>query len=505
MIRTSFVLTCLLLILPASAYQFEPVSPNASAEASALLDFISSISGKYMLTGQHNYPNTKDRNTQFAAYYTGKTPVVYSIDWGHAREGDSDSYLARPDIVKECIRQHSLGSLITICWHAVPPTAEEPITFRALPDSDPDSIQSVQGKLTDRQFRDVLTPGTALYKQWCKQVDSVVVYLKQLQDAHVPVLWRPYHEMNGNWFWWGARTGEYSTRRLYIQLFDRLVKHHKLNNLVWVWSVDRFDNPAMYYEQYYPGKEYVDILSLDVYGNDFKKTYYDSLKVLADGKPIALAEVGNPPALEILDEQPDWAFYVIWADMVRNTLKKQYDVLFPDPRFVNKEDSIFLPLISSYRLACGLNPLPEKEKSGTDFNGTWHFSEEESQTGDRGTSQVPPSIVVEQSEDKIHITRQFLYEYASTRTEETTYSLNGEVYKSTFWDSPRETTVKLSESGDSLKIESHTRLNRGGRAEELSETEEWTLLQNGNLLQIHMNTDSPWGKHVVMLIYKKAW
>jgi hypothetical protein len=86
-----------------------------------------------MLTGQHNYPNVKDRNTQFAANYIGKTPVVYSTDWGFERPGNTDSYLARQDIVNEAIRQNKLGSLITICWHAVPPTANEPVPFSRCP------------------------------------------------------------------------------------------------------------------------------------------------------------------------------------------------------------------------------------------------------------------------------------------------------------------------------------------------------------------------------------
>jgi mannan endo-1,4-beta-mannosidase len=178
------------------------VTPDASREAQALLQFLYSISGKYTLTGQHNYPNTKDASTEQAAKYSGKTPVIYSQDWGFAKDGDKDSYLARPDIVEEIKRQHKLGSIITICWHAVRPTDDEPVTFRG----------SVQGKLTDEQFNDILTPGTELYKRWCAQVDTIAVYLKQLQDANVPVLWRPYHEMNGDWSG-GAGDEENTARR----------------------------------------------------------------------------------------------------------------------------------------------------------------------------------------------------------------------------------------------------------------------------------------------------
>ena len=132
-----------------------PVTPKASPEAVALLDLFYNISGKYTLTGQHNYPNIKDRNTRFAAEYIGKTPVVFSTDWGFAKENDKDSYLARPEIVKEAIRQHKLGSIITICWHAVPPTAKEPITFQPVPGANPPALASVQGQLTDQQFKDL--------------------------------------------------------------------------------------------------------------------------------------------------------------------------------------------------------------------------------------------------------------------------------------------------------------------------------------------------------------
>src|SRR5580658_616621 len=130
----------------------KPVTPDASPEATALLQFLCDISGKYTLTGQHNFPNTRSRNSEFAAKYIGKTPIIWGSDWGHAKAGDSDSYLARPDIVQEAIRQHRLGSLVALCWHAVPPTSDEPTTFQALPHSDPKHLASVSGKLLDEQF-----------------------------------------------------------------------------------------------------------------------------------------------------------------------------------------------------------------------------------------------------------------------------------------------------------------------------------------------------------------
>jgi len=277
----------------------KPATPHASPEARALLQLLYKLSGKYTLMGQHNFPAAGDRNSRFAAGYIGKPPVIWSTDFGFAKEGDKDSYRLRSAMVKEAIRQNKLGSIITLCWHAVPPTADEPVTFQPVASADPLKLASVQGRLTDDQFKDILTPGTALYQYWAAQVDTIAAYLKQLQKAHIAVLWRPYHEMNGNWFWWGNRTGQYSTKALYLQIFDRLVNYHKLTNLVWVWSVDRPTRPGMEFENYFPGNNYFDIAALDVYGSDFKPDYYNRLLSLAGGKLITLAEVGNPPSPEI--------------------------------------------------------------------------------------------------------------------------------------------------------------------------------------------------------------
>jgi mannan endo-1,4-beta-mannosidase len=140
----------------------EPVTRNSSPEVKALLKYLQSLSGRYTLSGQHNFPASGEKNTLFAADYIGKTPVIWSQDFGFSREGDKDSYLSRPAIVLEAIHQHQKGAIIAFCWHAVPPTAEEPVTFQPQPGADPSApLVSVQGRLTDKQFRDILAPVTS--------------------------------------------------------------------------------------------------------------------------------------------------------------------------------------------------------------------------------------------------------------------------------------------------------------------------------------------------------
>jgi len=500
----SFLLIIILMIntnlnILASDKNIKPVSPNALPEAKALLEMIYSISGKYTLTGQHNYPNTHSRNSKFAEKVIGSTPVIWSTDMGFAEDGDTDSYLARPDIVKEAIRQHQMGNIVTLCWHAVPPTADEPITFRPLPGADPNKLESVQGQLTDGQFKDVLTPGTQLNKKWLAQVDTVAWFLKQLRDARVPVLWRPYHEMNGNWFWWGNRIdGEYTSKALYLALFNRLANYHKLNNLIWVWNVDRVHNPQMDFIHYYPGNDYLDILSLDVYGSDFKQEYYDGLKKLSNGKPLAFGEVGNPPSDEVLASQPDWCYWVIWAGMVRNTSNKQYQKFKDSNRTLFQDDEAYINEVNTFREKYQLPRLSAQTNS---LQGVWFLNEEKSESAD-GLSNHPYLLKIIQVGNELLVERSSYVEWGEDNITNDSYIPNGEEIKSEMWNSPMISTVKWGEKGE-LVIDSKVSFTRDGATTEMLSNETWSLEENGKSLKINQKSNSPWGNRSSVLLFER--
>jgi len=168
--------------------------------------------------------------------------------------------------------------------------------------------------LTDQEWHDLITPGTEINERWKSQVDVIAWFLMQLRDAHVPVLWRPYHEMNGGWFWWGKKPGPDGYKKLYRMLFDRLVNVHKLNNLIWIYGCNEMTPGVDPYDEYYPGDDVVDILGTDIYHSGFAPEQYDGLLALAKGKPIALAEVGVAPSPDILKKQPRWAWFMVWDD-----------------------------------------------------------------------------------------------------------------------------------------------------------------------------------------------
>ncbi len=487
----------------AGAQQIDPVTPNASKEARALLAYLQSLSGRHTLSGQHNFPISRDRNTQFAADYIGKTPVVWSQDFGFAKDGDKDSYLARPTIVEEAIRQHNLGSIITLCWHAVPPTAEEPVTFLPLPGYDSSALASVQGKLLDNQFKDILTPGTALNKQWLKQVDQIAIHLKQLQDANVPVLWRPYHEMNGDWFWWGGRhEGKYTTAALYRQLFDRMVKHHKLNNLIWVWSVDRPSKPGREFDKYYPGNQFLDMLAIDIYSNDFNQSYYDGLITLSKGKPITLGEVGNPPANEIIEKQPNWSYWVVWAGLTRGTSRDTYQKIAENPQTIFMEDAAYVDGIKEYRVKCGLAPLIVNK--AVDFTGEWLLNDCESTIQNTGPSGTPYKINIIQKENKLVVKSTSVVEWADDDVNEQTLTLDGKEIQSTvFNNAPRVQHANWSTDKDKLDVDSKVTFNFGGRTMEINSKENWQLKSRGKKLVIIQSVSSRGGERTSTLIYDK--
>jgi mannan endo-1,4-beta-mannosidase len=148
-------------------------------------------------------------------------------------------------------------------------------------------------------------------------VDVIAGYLAQLRDAHVPVLFRPYHEINGNWFWWGGRPGQDGSAALYRQLYDRFVNVHHLDNLLWVWNANAPNGGnAGVIEAYYPGAQYADVLSMDIYG-EFKQEYYTNILALAGDKPIALGEVGGLPSPEVFEKQPRWTYFMCWSEFIQ--------------------------------------------------------------------------------------------------------------------------------------------------------------------------------------------
>jgi len=323
-----FIPLLMLVACSPMAQTFKPVNKNASKEATDLLAYLYEINGKHILSGQHNYNHQLNTYSDSAKAITGKTPALWGTDF--ILSGNKD---LGQDIVNESIKKSREGYLVTLMWHQGRPLDNPPYGWK----------ESVQGKLTPEQWKELITPGTPLYNKWLAQIDVIAGYLKQLQDAKVPVLWRPYHEMNGVWFWWGNKKGPDGVAKLYKIMYDRYTNYHHLNNLIWVWGANSLrDIPkdeAYHYKDFYPGANYVDILGTDVYHFDYEQNDYEELLALAAGKPIALTENGEMPNADVLKAQPKWLWFMtwtswLWTDNPKGRAKEIYDL----PQTLNHDD-----------------------------------------------------------------------------------------------------------------------------------------------------------------------
>ncbi len=304
------------------------VNPNATHAARALLDLVYSVSGERILSGQHNTPRELSFYSDEAVRITGVYPALWGQDFGFSEADDMDGINFRQDVIDEAKKQHAAGSTVTLMWHAVRPTENEPVTF----------LGSIcNGMLPQAEWDALLTEGTDIHARWIAQVDVIAALLTQLRDAGIPVLWRPYHEMNGSWFWWGGREGARGYAALYRQLYERFVSVHHLDNLIWVWNANAPRSDAAAYAGFYPGHDVVDILAADVYANDYRQSHHDQLVELADGRPIALGEVGVLPTPETLENQRQWAWFMTWTTfLTQENDADEVRRLFASPRVLHR-------------------------------------------------------------------------------------------------------------------------------------------------------------------------
>ncbi len=305
-----------------------PVTPNASPEASALLSYLYDISGKQTLVGQHCPPLLGSARLSVVHRQAGQYPALFGQDFGFSYPGYWDGINYRQQVLDEAIRRHGEGFIITLMWHAVPPTMDEPVSFEA----------GIQSSLTSAEWDSLVTPGTYLHERWKSQVDVIAWFLKQLQYAQVPVIWRPYHEMNGNWFWWGKRKGENGYKQLYRMLYERLVSFHGLNNLLWVYNTNEVALGVDKHQTYYPGDAYVDIIATDVYRTGYNKENYRQLLALAKGRPIALGEIGELPTRELLQKQARWVWFMHWYDPATEEKGKAFRASFQSNQTLGLSD-----------------------------------------------------------------------------------------------------------------------------------------------------------------------
>jgi len=284
---------------------YEPVNPNATGEAKKLLDYLYDVAGKQLISGQH----TQTVPMEEVAYIkdvTGRRPKLqgfellgYSpnINWEDASEACLTEVKENQHTVETAIQwAKENGGIVSYCFHWFSPLGGHDKSFYQ--------------KNTDFDARDILIEGSDAEKKFYSDLDVIAKELRKFQDENIPILWRPFHEADGDWFWWGAR-GHETGKRLYIKMFEYYVKELHLDHLIWVWN-----SPA---PEGYPGDEYVDVISRDVYlekgtKTDYAKEYEELRKITKADKVAALGEVGILPDMNLWENSKvPWAYYMTWS------------------------------------------------------------------------------------------------------------------------------------------------------------------------------------------------
>lgn len=277
------------------------IDSKATAETQKLMTYLTSIYGKNILSGQFAYTT---RYTEIDAVYkeTGKYPAIIGLDFSDYSPSRVALGCNPGQDTEKAIEYWKQGGISTFCWHWASPIGGK---------TDANKWGTFYTEHTSFDLSVAMNDhDSAEYKGIIRDIDAIAVQLKKLQDAGVPILWRPLHEASGGWFWWGAKGAE-PYKELWKLMYDRLTNYHDIHNLIWVWNAQDKD--------WYPGDEYVDIIGEDIYA---AKQDYDSqangftkaMGYTSTNKMITMSENGvlMDPDVLIGDGVP-WLWNCTWG------------------------------------------------------------------------------------------------------------------------------------------------------------------------------------------------
>ncbi len=288
---------------------FEPIlkdyklsNPNADENAIKLYNYLCECYGNVMISCQQEstWMGSPDYEMNYIEEKTGKLPAMRGLDF---MNNDFDG------VVQRSKEWHEKGGIVTICWH----TGVNGSGYQESLDDNPN-------------FDKLLTEGTNEYNGMMASWDRAAKALQELRDAGVPVIWRPFHEFDGEWFWWG-KGGAENFKKLWILMYEKFTNEYSLTNLIWILGYS-----GSVKSNWYPGDEYCDVLGSDSYDNSVNKKGFSMLKrVTKAPKPLAYHECGNLPAVtDFKDKGAFWSWFMVWhTDHILgnnvNNLKEVYN------------------------------------------------------------------------------------------------------------------------------------------------------------------------------------
>lgn len=275
---------------------FAIVANAAASLRSELLKRLEKIQEKGIMLGHHDDPvyGTTwkwEEGRSDILETAGDYPAIMEFDLGGLELGWDKNLDKVPfeRIHKEIVNHYERGGIVAISWHPFNPTNGKDAWFKPA------------GNAVT-----AILPGGALNPKFNKWLDKVASFIMSLKDKNgdvIPVLFRPWHEMNGGWFWWGASDCTLEEYRQLYQYTHKRISEKVCDNLVWGYSPNLASNESEEnFMKYYPGDEYVDLIGIDVYQMAADSVYqgdlrkeFDVMKIVGEkhNKLVALTETGN--------------------------------------------------------------------------------------------------------------------------------------------------------------------------------------------------------------------
>ena len=217
---------------------------------------------------------------------TGSYPGVLGIDLGGIEKDKEANLDGNPfSLVRAAIvKHHERGGLVTLSWHL-----DNPLTGGNAWDNSSDA--AVASILPDGE-------GHEAFLVWMDRVAEFISSCRDSRGRQIPVIFRPWHELNGGWFWWGSKTctpEQYNA--LWVMTWKYMVQEKGLQDMIWAISPNAGEELFDSWTERYPGDEYVDLLGLDTYehrGADQSAKQADEQFVTVTGKCLeSLSEMAR--------------------------------------------------------------------------------------------------------------------------------------------------------------------------------------------------------------------
>lgn len=345
------------------------ITPDPTPNTLRLWEFLKSCYGKKFIAGQQ-YLGEDEKEDLVYLNIAGKLPAIRGYDF----MGISGLARGYDQLGRAVDWARRTGGILTMCWHWHAPDDMSDFT----------KMSAFYYKTTNYDRKtgfDLLRAveeGTPENDFVIYEIDLVAGALKMLEMQDIPVLWRPLHEANGDWFWWGNRGGTSKCdpestaayKKLWYTIFDRLMNYHKLRNLIWVWNGQApfmAVSPNTY-----------DIAGDDIYDElPTHRSQIERFSAMCEytaGKMVTLSECGIiPDPNEMERDGAKWLWWLPWwGAFVYETDEKHRPVLDengmprPNPNYM---DEAFLKRVFSDPRVITLEDLPwyDKEKSPLPF------------------------------------------------------------------------------------------------------------------------------------------